>query len=330
MGELTIHLDTVSKPDEFIPYYMEDYKILKPLTNNKSGFSRWGFCEKNSEIYFIKEFLTPVYPDDNVELSEELRQSKINQCVEWFEKRKDLYKRLILSQTGNLITPVKFFKYKSHFYIITKKVPENTVDFETIKYVETEQKVMIMKVLANCFIKLAENKVVHADVKPDNLMFKKTTGDFFTIKVIDFDASYLEGNPPPADELQGDLVYLAPETFLAMCEEDIKLTSKADVFALGIIFHQILCGEIPSFSDEYDYLYEAVLNDDDIILNPDLLPLHRKIISGMLIKDAEKRYSMKRVMEELSFKNINQMSKSDITDSGTNRKSRWRIPDNFD
>lgn len=329
VGDLKINFDVQEiKTEEFIPYNIGDYKIFKPLTSNKSGFSKWGIAFKDDVSYFIKEFLTPVYPDESVELSEEIRNSKIEQCNEWFDERNKIYRKIVQSQNGNLIVPRKFFKDKSHFYLVTKLINKyDNVNFENIKDSSDEQKQIILKVLAHSFSKLAENHVVHADVKPDNLIFKKTVNDFFTVKIIDFDASYRESNPPFGDEIQGDFVYLAPETFIAMCEEDIKLTPKVDVFALGIIFHQILCGELPGFSNEYDYVYEAVLNDDKIQLNQNIIPGYRKLIEKMLAKEADDRCSISEVLAELY--NFDNNFKPD-NKSIYNGHSKWKFSVDFD
>lgn len=297
---ITGHLTT--KPlekKEFIPYEIEGYKINAPLTSNKSGFSKWGICEKNGRKYFIKEFITPVYPADDIDLSDEVKNSKIKQCTEWFEERKKVYKEVIHSQSGNLVVPLKFFKHNSHFYIITENIDKCNLSFEDIYNSSLEQKEIILKVLANSFAKLAENKVVHADIKPDNFMIKKTVQNYFTIKIIDFDSSYIESNSPFGDEIQGDFVYYSPETFLALCEEEVELTPKVDVFALGIIFHQILSGKMPEFSDEYLYVYEAVLNDDNVKLCEDINLFYRQLIEKMLKKDAKERISMSEVLSEL-------------------------------
>lgn len=328
MGDLKINFDVQQiKSNEFIPYNIGDYKIFEPLTSNKSGFSKWGIAFKNDTAYFIKEFLTPVYPDESVELSEEIRNSKIKQCNEWFEERNKIYRKINQSQNGNIIGPKKFFKDKSHFYLVTKLVNKyDDVNFKNIKDSTSEQKQIILKVLAQSLSKLAENNIVHADLKPDNLIFKKTVNNFFTVKIIDFDASYIESNPPFGDEIQGDFVYFAPETFIAMCEEDIRLTSKVDVFALGIIFHQILCGELPRFSSEYDYVYEAVLNDEKVQLNQNIIPGYRKLIEKMLEKNAEDRCSMSEVLTELYNFDNSPKSDSNIYDGN----SKWKFSVDFD
>lgn len=338
MGELLIKMPKKEIQEEvFEPYKIGEYTLKQSLTSNKSGFSKWGFCEKNGKEFFIKEFLNPVYPLESIKLEAEVRQKKIKECKEWFNDKKLIYKNIVAAQTGNLVPPIELFRHESHFYLITDKVTEVSMDCKEISNIDMEHKLILMKVLANSFTKLAENNVVHADLKLDNLLIKQTNAGFFTIKVIDFDASYLSKSPPFGEEIQGDLVYLAPETFLAMMEEPVVLSPKVDVFAMGIIFHQLLCGEVPGFDSEYDYVYEAVLNDAELFFNIEIPEKYRKLIFGMLRKEPEERFSMHQVL--ITLKNIEkdikfESKKADKLESKTSEtikvKSRWSVAEDFD
>lgn len=298
---------STSEGGAFKPYYINDFKISAPLTTDKSGFSKWGICEKNGIRYFIKEFLSPVYPDRNAGLSQEIIDIKVNQCNEWFDARKIFYENVIKSQTGNIIAPVKFFKSNNHFYIVTELVDNqnDSTTFESLcRTASMEQREILIKTLAYAFYRLGEHGVVHSDIKPENLLIKKTVDNFYTIKVIDFDCGYMESSPPFGDDVQGNLVYDSPELLLAFNEyDDVVLNSKSDTFSLGLIFHQILSGEFPEFSDEYDYINEAVLDDSEIILSDRLDEKYRNIIKKMLAKEINERPDMKEVFYEvMSFK----------------------------
>lgn len=342
MGELTIKMPE-HEPDikAFEPYQLGDYTVTQPLTTNKSGFSKWGFCTKDGVEFFVKEFLTPVYPVESIKLDSDLRERKIKQCIEWYETKKRVYNAIVAAQSGNLVVPIAFFKRNSHFYLVTQKVVESAMDFALLSKTDMTHKMIIMKVLADSFSMLADRHVVHADVKPDNLLIKQTNSNFYTMKVIDFDGSYLESEPPTPDEVQGDPVYYAPETFLYLAEDPVKLTSKVDVFAMGLIFHQLLVGELPRFDEEYDYVYEAVLNDAPIQLHNSLTPRFRILIARMLEKDADKRFSMRAVLKFLegctdgfynseTSKSTKPVVSETSDENSTPKKTRWSIADGFD
>ena len=50
---------------------LHGYHILREFSTENAGLSRWSFGEKEGRQFFIKEFLTPVYPDNLAELSPE-------------------------------------------------------------------------------------------------------------------------------------------------------------------------------------------------------------------------------------------------------------------
>ncbi|MBR3679318.1 MAG: protein kinase [Oscillospiraceae bacterium] len=327
------------EPMGFQPYLVGEYLVQKPLTNNRSGFSKWGFCQKDGVEYFLKEFLSPVYPADEVRLDADIRKRKIEQCLLWHRQKKKIYDAIVASQTGNLVVPLSFFKHQSHFYLVTKKVSDAPLDFTTLSRLDREHKILIMKVLSYSFSKLAENNIVHADVKPDNLLIKQTNAGYYTIKVIDFDGSYLASCPPSSDDLQGDLVYYAPETFLAIIEEPAVLTPKVDVFAMGIIFHELLSGVKPGIPADYDYIYEAVLDDQPVRIDDSIDTVFHDMLSKMLCKDPNERLSMHQVfcclrnLENESKKGMLSLADTKTTaNSGlvAQAKEHWKIADDFD
>ena len=168
---------------------------------------------------------------------------------------------------------------------------------EEVSQATPEQQHMLLKVLAHAFASLAKEGIVHADVKPANLLFKRTMQGWFTAKVIDFDASFWEEEQLEPEEIMGDGAYYAPETILRMLEEDAVITPKADVFALGLLFHQIINGSMPTVegNEEYSSMGEAVLNGETLVLGE----RYQDLIAGMLRCDPEERLSSAQVLEKL-------------------------------
>ena len=91
----------------------------------------------------------------------------------------------------------------------------------------------------------------------------------------------------------GDPVYMAPETFVMMEEEEGRLTSAIDVFALGLVFHQIFTGELPQFNhEEYDYAFEAVLSGEKLIYSREIPELWRNMIIAMTEGEVSRRITL--------------------------------------
>lgn len=268
------------------------YNIIGELNNANSGFSKWGFAKKGGKEYFIKELITPVYPTDMSALSPEMFQSRVAYCREFEEKYKELYIAINSASRGNLVRIMEFFRHGSRYYVVTEKVENYSLPREVISKFSDDKKYLLLKSIAHCFRCLHNAGVVHMDVKPNNFMIKQTAGGNCIARLIDFDAGFIVGMPrEESDELGGDLTYLAPEVFLDMAGQDVEITTKADIFSLGLVFHEYFTGDMPKYDkSEYDYPYEVALDKGRLEPTMELLPEKiGELIAKMLDSDPEKR-----------------------------------------
>lgn len=286
----------------FVPYDVNGFTIIEPLTANNAGNCTWGYAEKYNRQFFIKRFLNPKFPDPDADMYESLRVRMVKQCEEWYSTHARVYKAILECGGSNIVNPLDFFKDKNTYYLVTEKIRSCGVKFTDICKKSDKQKQVILKILAYEMSRLAEKNVVHSDLKPENLILKETVDGFFTVKIIDFDASFLQDEPPEPDDMTGDQVYFSPEMLLYMAEEEVTVTPKSDVFALGILFHIILCGSQPGYSDGYDCLGQAVLNGDEPQISYEIDRNSRELISDMLCADAEKRPDAAEVFRRLGGK----------------------------
>lgn len=256
------------------------YEITGEFSTENAGLSRWTFCTWEGREYFIKELLEPVYPVRAEELSLALVERKRKACEKFFGRQSFFYHRLADCRTGNNVITEDFFREGSRYYIVTEKVHSVGTDPKIAAALDDERKMVLTKALLYSVAGLQREQIVHGDLKADNVLLKRTTDGCLTGKIIDFDSGFLEGNCP--EEVQGDFVYLAPETFLRLQGENILLTGKIDMFALGILIHQYWTGEMPSFSGEYQYVFEAVLNSGELTLNAGIPRNLRELLASML------------------------------------------------
>ena len=99
--------------------------------------------------------------------------------------------------------------------------------------------------------------------------------------------------------MNGDLVYLSPEGFLHIAEIESNLSCKMDVFALGLVFHQFLTGELPSFDEEYQYAYESVLDGRPLKIGDIADTTCKEILSNMLKRDPDERPGIEEVFNAM-------------------------------
>ena len=161
---------------------------------------------------------------------------------------------------------------------------------------------MLLKTVANGFYRLHSAGIVHFDVKPANILVKKTRNGNYTGKLIDFDAGFFIGEDIENSELGGDLTYLAPETCRALCGEDVRIDEKADIFALGLVFHQYCTGKLPYYNtSEYEYPYESVLDDCQLVIDRgSISPQLCTLIESMLAVDPANRPSAGDIFNTLN------------------------------
>ena len=268
------------------------YLLSGELRTTNSGFSRWGFAEKNGQSFFIKELIDPVYPVHEELLSPEAVRRKKEICTTFENRWRTIFDAVNASSDGNLVHIEDFFRFESHYYIVMEKI--EAIPAGDILSISIEDRERICRVLVHALGGLHRNGLVHADLKLDNILFRRLPSGKVTAKVIDFDNCFFENEPPdPTEEIVGDLVYMAPETFMMMQNEVGRLTRAVDVFALGILFHQILTGKSPAFDPKrFDYPFESALSGVQMEISGTISETWREIIAGMLRPIPETRTSL--------------------------------------
>ena len=271
---------------------ISDYTLLGELKTTNSGFSKWGFARKGGRVFFIKEFIDPVYPVCVTLLTPEMLAHKRQICERYEHRSQLLYNAINACSDGNLVHIEEFFRSASHYYLVMEKV--DAIGLDEVRHIPVEDKLRICKALVHCLERLHHSGIVHGDIKLDNILFRRLPSGKVTGKLIDFDNSFWESEPPkPDEEIYGDLVYMAPETFMMMQNEAGTIDRAIDVFALGIVFHQLFTGVLPAFDTEkYDYPFEAVVDGQKLGVSAGVPEQWQPLIARMLETRPDKRITL--------------------------------------
>ncbi|MBV1915833.1 MAG: protein kinase [Pseudomonadales bacterium] len=171
-----------------------------------------------------------------------------------------------------VLKPCQQTRKRNYLYVVTEFIEGQTLtqwmtdnprpDIETVRG--------IVEQIAKGLRAFHRLEMLHQDLRPANIMIDSTG----TVKIIDFGATRVAGiseitTPIAQHELQGTAQYSAPEYFLGESG-----TPRSDMFALGVITYQMLCGKLPygaevakakTRSAQNKLVYKTVLSDDRAI-----------------------------------------------------------------
>jgi len=132
--------------------------------------------------------------------------------------------------------------------------------------------------------------VIHRDLKSDNIMLTSRGGRRDFVKILDFGLAALARDPrlAPKGAVFGTPEYMSPEQARG---EDA--TAQSDLYALGILFFEMVTGQLPFRSNDRETLLEMQRTGQSPRprqLRPDLPQAAENIILKLLEKENRKRF----------------------------------------
>jgi len=132
--------------------------------------------------------------------------------------------------------------------------------------------------------------VIHRDLKSDNILLSTRGGRKDFVKILDFGLAHLAMDPrlAPKGAVFGTPEYMSPEQ--ARGEE---AGPPSDLYALGVLFFEMLTGQLPFRSSDRETLLEMQRSappPKPTQIKPDVLPAAEAIVLKLLEKERRKRF----------------------------------------
>ncbi|HUB87204.1 MAG TPA: serine/threonine-protein kinase, partial [Verrucomicrobiae bacterium] len=163
------------------------------------------------------------------------------QFAERFEREARALARL---NHPNIVTVYDFGEVQGRFYLLME-----FVDGLTLRQVLQHGKLSPSEALAlvpkicDALQYAHEQGIVHRDIKPENILLDKQG----KLKIADFGIAKIAGMGPRdfsltgARDVMGTPHYMAPE----QVEHPQSVDHRADIYSLGVVFYEMLTGELP-------------------------------------------------------------------------------------
>ena len=205
----------------------------------------------------------------------------------------------------NIVKIYEFFDTAVDYYIVTEYCKKGELfDYINNKYSERQLAVLFYQVFSGlCY--LHEKKILHRDLKLENLMISEiekdinTGEEYFWMKIIDFGTAKIFERKKKEKEIIGSSYYIAPEVLKKNYNE------KCDTWSVGVILYMTLTG-VPPFDGETDedIIHRIKIgkysktNKRFLEHSPEVIDL----VNSLLERNIDKRLSAKQALEHQWFK----------------------------
>ncbi len=145
--------------------------------------------------------------------------------------------------------------------------------------------------LCNTLNILYQERIIHKDIKPSNILINPKTKQ---VKLIDFSIASLLPRETQTlvnpNILEGTLSYISPEQTGRM---NRGIDYRTDFYSLGVTFYELFTGELPFASnDPMELIHSHIAKTAKLVhqINSEIPSVISKIISKLMDKNAEDRY----------------------------------------
>jgi eukaryotic-like serine/threonine-protein kinase len=152
-----------------------------------------------------------------------------------------------------------------------------------------EKVVEIIFKCANALDYAHRQGVTHRDIKPSNILITKDKD----VKIGDFSIAHitkLDTTTTAPQGVMGSPRYMSPEQL-----KEEKITTRSDLFSLGVVMYELLTGRHPFTTDSFSRLVNIILNEEPPPMSDfraDVPEVLENIVRKAMKKDINERYQM--------------------------------------
>ena len=264
----------------------EKYKIGKKL-----GAGSYGEVYLSTDKKTNKKVAIKVVPK---------HKSQINESNPEINNEIEILKTL---EHQNIVKIYEFYEGKKNFYIVTEYCNEGNLKkkIDQKEFITEIDAAAIMFQLFSAMAYCNQNKIMHRDLKAENIMLNdKTLYGLPYVKIIDFGTAKICENEFE-NLVIGTLYYMAPEVL------NKKYTYKCDMWSLGVILYYLFTKRLPFKAKNKPQLSYYIQNCK---YNINLGPLKhaseelKDLIKKLFVINIEDRISVNDVLNHAWFKKL--------------------------
>ncbi|KAL6291795.1 hypothetical protein ACE6H2_009305 [Prunus campanulata] len=189
----------------------------------------------------------------------------------------------------NIIEMLDSFESPQEFCVVTEFAQGELFEIlEDDKCLPEEQVQAIAKQLVRALHYLHSNRIIHRDMKPQNILI----GAGSIVKLCDFGfARAMSTNTVVLRSIKGTPLYMAPEL---VREQPYNHT--ADLWSLGVILYELFVGQPPFYTNSVYALIRHIVKDP--VKYPDnMSPSFKSFLKGLLNKVPQNRLTWPALLE---------------------------------
>tara|TARA_R110002096_G_scaffold299503_6_gene494231 strand:- start:156067 stop:157671 length:1605 start_codon:yes stop_codon:yes gene_type:complete len=152
--------------------------------------------------------------------------------------------------------------------------------------------VRVVRDIADVLAAAHQSGIIHRDLKPDNIILARDEFGKDFVKILDFGvAKFVNAQGMSGQTAAGSILgtpwYMPPE----QCQGLREVNFRSDIYALGCVCYQMLCGKVPFAGSLRDVLTSHIHSEPTppTQFNPSVPPSLESLILRMMAKDPKHR-----------------------------------------